>query len=80
MQDLPSGSDGEESAYNAGGPYLISGLGRSPGEGNDFPVQNSVDREAWRAIVHGVAKTGTRRNNSFIFLWMRIFRKKKNVC
>ena len=62
--------------YNAGGPCLISGLGRSPGEGNDYPVQNSVDRGAWRAIVHGVAKSGTRRNNSFIFPWMHIFRKK----
>ena len=40
------------------------GQGRSPGEGNGYPLQyscleNSMDRGAWRAIVHGVAKNGT---------------------
>ena len=39
----------------------IPGSGRSPGEGNDNPLQhsclgNSMDREAWRVTVHGVAK------------------------
>ena len=39
---------------------LIPGLGRSPGEGNSYPLQyscleNSVDRGAWQATVHGVA-------------------------
>ena len=41
---------------------LIPGLGRSPGEGNDYPLQysgleNSMDREAWQATVHGVIKS-----------------------
>ena len=41
---------------------LIPGLGRSPGEGNSNPLQyacleNSMDRGAWRATVHGVAKS-----------------------
>ena len=54
---------GEESAYDAGGPGSISGLGRSPGEGNGNPLQyscleNSMDRGAWQATVHGVAKVG----------------------
>jgi len=40
---------------------LIHELGRSPGEGNDNPFQyscleNSMDRGAWQATVHGVAK------------------------
>ena len=44
---------------------LIPGLGRSPGEGNDNPLQyscleNSTDRGAWWATVHGVAKNWTR--------------------
>jgi len=40
---------------------LISGSGRSPGEGNGNPLQDSclgnpMDRIAWKGIVHGVAK------------------------
>ena len=39
--DFPGGSDGKESACNAGDLNLISGLGRSPGEGNSYPLQYS---------------------------------------
>ena len=44
---------------------LIPGLGRSPGEGNGYPLQDSclenpMDRGAWRATVHGVARNWTR--------------------
>ena len=61
---FPGGSDGKESACNAGDSGLIPGLGRSLGEGNDYPLQyscleNSMDREAWRGIVHGVARSQT---------------------
>ena len=50
--DVPGGSDGKVSAYNAGDPGSIPGLGRSPGEGNGNPLQysyleNPMDREAW---------------------------------
>ena len=38
---FPGGSDVKESACNAGDPGLISGLGRSPGEGNGNPLQYS---------------------------------------
>ena len=46
---------------NAGDLGLILGLGRSPGEENGNPLQNSslgnpMDREAWQATVNGVAK------------------------
>ena len=59
---FPAGSDGKESACNAGDPGLIPELGRSPGEGNDKPLQysclrNPMDRGAWRATVHGVTKS-----------------------
>ena len=58
---FPGGSDGKESAYNEGDPDLIPRSGRSPGEGNGNPLQNScldnpMDRGAWPAIVHGVKK------------------------
>ena len=38
---FPGGSDGKASAYNAGDPGSIPGLGRSPGEGNGNPLQYS---------------------------------------
>ena len=55
---LPGGSEGKESACNAGDLGLIPGLGRSPGERNGYPFQyscleNSMDREARQAAVHG---------------------------
>ena len=59
------GSDGKESAYNAGDPGSIPGLERSPGERNGNLVQsscleNSTDRVAWWVTVHGAAKSQTR--------------------
>ena len=47
---------------------LIPGLGRSPEEGNGNPLQysdleNSMDRGAWQAIVHGVTKSWTQLSN-----------------
>ena len=59
--DVPSGSDGKESACNAEDLASISGSGRSPGEGNGNPLQSSclgnpMDRGAWWATVHEVAK------------------------
>ena len=49
---FPGGSDGKESACNAGDPGSIPGLGRSHGGGNGNPLQyscleNSMEREAW---------------------------------
>ena len=62
---LPCGSDGKESACNAGDLCSIPGLGRSPGEGNGNTLQysclgNPMDRGAWWASVHGVAQSQTR--------------------
>ena len=61
-------SDGKESAYNAWDPGSIPGSGRSPGGGNGNPLQyscmeNSIDRGAWQAAVHGVAKSRTWMSN-----------------
>ena len=62
--DFLGGSDGKEPACNAGDLSLILGSRRSPGEGNGILLQysclgNSMDRGAWWAIVHGVAKSWT---------------------
>ena len=59
---IPGGSDGKEFACNTGGLGLMSRTGRSPGEGNGNPLQyscleNSMDRGAWWATIHGAAKS-----------------------
>ena len=61
----PVGSADRESACDAWHVSSISGSGRSPGEGNGSPLQvsclkNPMDREAWRSIVYGVAKSRAR--------------------
>ena len=58
---FPGGSDGKESACNVGAHGSIPGSGRSPGEGNGYSLQyswleNSMNRGAWRATVHGLTK------------------------
>ena len=55
---FPGGSDGKQSACNSGDTDSNPGLERHPGEGNGNPFQyscleNSMDRGAWRATVHG---------------------------
>ena len=60
---FPDDSDSKESACNEGDLGLIPGSGRSIGEGNSYPLQyscleNSKDRGAWWAAVHGGAKFG----------------------
>ena len=59
---FPDGSVVKNSPVNAGDPGSVPGLGKSPGEGNGKPLQyswveNSMDRGAWWATVHGVAKS-----------------------
>ena len=74
----PGGSDGKASAYNVGDLGSIPGSGRSPGEGNGNPLQyssleNPINRGAWQATVHGVAKSRTWLSD-FIFTftkWLR---------
>ena len=64
MLGLPCISEGKESAYNAEDQGLIPMLGRYPGEGNGNPhqyacLENPMDRGAWWATVHRVAKSWT---------------------
>ena len=61
---FPGDSDSKESTYNVGDLGSIAGLGRFPGEGHGNPLQysclkNPMDRGAWWAKVHGVAKSQT---------------------
>ena len=68
LSEGPGGSYSKESACNAEDLRSIPRLGRSPGEGDGNPLQyscleNSMDRGAWQAIVHGVAKSQTQLSN-----------------
>ena len=65
---FPGGSDGKQSACNVGDLGLILGLGRSLGE--DMATHSSIlawripmDKGAWQAMVHGVAKSQTQLSN-----------------
>ena len=64
IKSFPAGSDSKESACNAGDLGSVPGLGRSAGELNGNPLQyscleNSMNRGAWWATVHGIAKSWT---------------------
>ena len=68
MMDFLGGSDGKESACNAGDLGSVPGLGTSPGEGNGNPLQypcleNPMERGAWQATVYGIAKSQTQMSN-----------------
>ena len=61
-------SDSKEFTLSAGDLDSVPGSGRPPGEGNGYPLQytcleNSMDRGAWYATVHGVAKSQTQSSN-----------------
>ena len=61
--DFPGGSDGKETACNAGDPGSISELGGFPGDGNGIPLlysclENSMDRGAWQLQSIGSQRVG----------------------
>ena len=65
---FPDGSDGKESTCNAGDLGPVPGSRRSLGGGNVNPLhypclENPMDRGAWRAAVHRVAKSQTHLSN-----------------
>ena len=60
---FPGGASGKEFAHHEGDLGSIPGLGRSPGEGDGYPLQyscleNSIDKGAWWATVHGLQRVG----------------------
>ena len=75
---FPGGSDGKACACNAGDLGLIPVLGRSPGKGNGYPLQysgleNSMDRGARQATVHGVTKSWTRLSDFHIHFHFKTY-------
>ena len=64
MVVAPGGIESKESSCSTGDPGSIPGSGRSPGEGNGYPLQHSclenfMDRGAWWATVRRVAESET---------------------
>ena len=57
LKGFPAGSDGKESACNAGGAGSIPGSGRSPGGGHGNPLPYSCLENSKQATVYGVAKS-----------------------
>ena len=67
----------KQSACQAGDTGLITGLGRSSGEGNRNPLQysclgNPMDRGAWQGTVHGVTKNQTRLSNKSVTICAKL--------
>ena len=65
LKGFSGGAEVKASACNVGDLGLIPGSGRSPGKGNGNPLQyfcpeNTMDRGAWWATVHGVTKSRTK--------------------
>ena len=56
---FPGGSAGEESAHNVGDLGSIPGLGRSPGDGKDYPLQYSGLENSMDCMVHRITKSWT---------------------
>ena len=56
---FPDSSAGKESTCNAGDLGSIPELGRSPGEGNSYPLQYSGSKNSMDCILHGVTKSWT---------------------
>ena len=59
--DFAGGSDGKESAYNAGDPGSIPGSGRSPGDGNGNLLQYLAWRIPWTEETGGLQSMGSQR-------------------
>ena len=78
-------SDSKDSVCNWEDLGLIPGLGRSPGEGNGYPIQyscleNPMDKGAWWATIHGVTKSQTRLSDFHFHFSKCIKIRGNNIC
>ena len=72
---FPCGSARKESACDAGDLGLIPGLGRSPGEGEGYPLQYSSLEDSMDSKVHGVANSQIRLSDfHFTLFWEYLLR------
>ena len=83
--DSPGGSDSKESTCNEGDLGSIPRLGGSPGKGNGYPLQysgleDSVDRGAWQATVHGVVKSQTQLSDFYFTSFLYFISKTQTIA
>ena len=71
MEGFPCSSAGKESTCNVGDLGSIPGLGRSPGEREGYPLQDSGLEDSIDCVVHGVAKSWTHLNNFHFHFMMQ---------
>ena len=81
---FPGGSDGKESAFSVGDLGSVPRLGRSPGEGNGYLLQDcclekSMDRETLWATIHGVAELDMAERLSLLLIPLICFTSFKNL-
>ena len=75
---FPGVSGGKDSACKVGSPGSFLMFGKSPGEGNGYPLhysclERSMDRGTWWATVHGVAKSWTWLTDKHSSIWKETF-------
>ena len=80
LNGFPGDSGSKDSACNTGDPGFIPGSGRSPGEGNGYPLhypclENPMDRGAWQITVHGSKELDTAERLTLTFTLLY-----KNIC
>ena len=91
LMGFPGGSDNKEPACNAGDLGLIPGSGRTPGEGNGYPLQyscleDSMDRRVWQVTVQEVTESRTRLNDfhwarsNFVLSHLSLFGMATKIC
>ena len=68
-EGFPCGSPGKESACDVGDLGSIPGLGRSPGEGNGYPLQYFGLQNSMDGIVHGVTKSQIQLSNFYFHFY-----------
>ena len=68
----PGDATGKESACNVGDLGSIPGLGRSPGEGNRYPLQYSGLENSMDSVVHGIAKSRTQLSDFHFPLFLKV--------
>ena len=77
---FPCGSAGKKSDCNSGDLGLTPGLGRSPGEGIDYPLQYSGLENSMDCTVHGVTKSWTRLSDFHIISYNIAFLTPSLFC